>query len=60
MSVNNSKMISLGLGEPSFPTPHAIIEAAHQSMLRGETRYSSPWGIPDLISKISEKIFHDS
>jgi aspartate aminotransferase len=60
MSGNNSEMISLGLGEPSFPTPPAIIEAAHQSMLRGETRYSSPWGIPDLLSKISEKIYHDS
>ena len=60
MSGSNSGMISLGLGEPSFPTPPAIIEAAHQSMLRGETRYSSPWGIADLIAKISEKIYHES
>ena len=60
MSVNSSEMISLGLGEPGFPTPPAIIEAAHQSMLKGETRYSSPWGIPELIEKIAKRIHQSS
>lgn len=60
MAADKSNMISLGLGEPGFPTPPEIIAAAHKSMLAGDTRYSSPWGIPDLLSKISERIYYQS
>lgn len=32
-------VISLSLGEPDFPTPSHVIQAAHEAALRGETKY---------------------
>ena len=49
------KLISLGLGEPNWPTPKKIIEASYSSMLKGETKYASPWGTPELINKLRNK-----
>jgi aspartate aminotransferase len=49
----HQKIISLGLGEPSIPTPDIIIDAAYESMKSGGTRYSSPWGISELREKIA-------
>lgn len=55
-SSSGQKLISLGLGEPGFDTPAEIAEAAYRSMTSGESRYSSPWGLPELISSINSKI----
>ncbi len=32
-------VISLSLGEPDFPTPAHVVEAAHEAARRGETKY---------------------
>ena len=32
-------VISLSLGEPDFPTPEHVVEAAHAAAQRGETKY---------------------
>jgi len=53
---SGKEMLSLGLGEPGFDTPLEIITAAHDSMLSGENRYASPWGTPQLLSKIRKKL----
>ena len=53
---SGTEMLSLGLGEPGFPTPKEVIKAAHQSMLNGENRYSSPWGVPELLEKLKSKV----
>lgn len=37
-------VIDLGLGEPDFPTPIHIVEAAHAAALAGETRYTAATG----------------
>ncbi len=50
------KMISLGLGEPGFQTPIAIIDAAEQAMRDGMTRYSDPLGIKSLRERIARKL----
>ena len=55
-SSSGHKLISLGLGEPGFDTPKDIIDAAFRSMVSGESRYSSPWGLPELLSSINKKI----
>lgn len=47
------KIISLGLGEPDFPTPNHIIEATYQAMLSGFTKYSDPMGLFELRKKIA-------
>ena len=47
------KIISLGLGEPDFPTPDHIIKATYQAMISGFTRYSNPMGLLELRKKIA-------
>ena len=49
-------LISLGLGEPGFPTPPEIIDAAADAMRNGMTRYSSPFGLPGLREAICRKL----
>ena len=41
-------VISLGVGEPDFPTPWKIRHCAIKSLEKGKTRYSSNWGLSTL------------
>jgi len=41
-------VISLGIGEPDFTTPPAILEAGIESLRRGDTHYTSNPGILEL------------
>ena len=45
--------ISLGVGEPDFVTPYHIRDAAINSLLDGETSYTSNWGILSLRREIA-------
>ena len=45
--------ISLGVGEPDFVTPWAIREAGIYSLERGNTHYTSNWGLMELRNEIS-------
>ncbi|MEA5015837.1 MAG: aminotransferase class I/II-fold pyridoxal phosphate-dependent enzyme [Candidatus Limiplasma sp.] len=45
--------ISLGVGEPDFVTPYHIRNAAIDSILDGETAYTSNWGTPTLRKEIA-------
>lgn len=45
--------ISLGVGEPDFVTPYHIRNAAIDSILDGETAYTSNWGTPSLRREIA-------
>ncbi|PZQ50337.1 MAG: aspartate transaminase [Rhodovulum sulfidophilum] len=49
-------IISLSAGEPDFDTPDNIREAAKAAIDRGETRYTSPEGIPELRRAICAKL----
>ena len=40
------------VGQPDFPTPPNIVEAAIQALKDGETRYTSSRGIPKLLDAI--------
>ena len=44
--------ISLGVGEPDFVTPYHIRDAAINSLLDGETQYTSNWGLLELRQEI--------
>ena len=57
MNERGERIISLGLGEPGFPTPEPIVEAAAQALASGFTRYSNPRGLYELRLAIQEK-FH--
>lgn len=47
-------VISLGVGEPDFVTPRFIREAGIESLKRGETNYTSNYGMLELRELISE------
>ena len=46
-------------GEPNFPTPQHIVDAAIKSLNAGETKYSTEWGIDELRDAIAEKCCRD-
>ncbi|MFT3688601.1 pyridoxal phosphate-dependent aminotransferase [Paenirhodobacter sp.] len=48
-------VIDLGLGEPDFPTPAHVAEAAHRAALAGETLYTAAGGTPALRQAVAEK-----
>jgi len=48
-------VIDLGLGEPDFPTPAHIADAAHAAALRGETLYTASAGTLALRRAVAEK-----
>lgn len=52
-------VISLSLGEPDFPTPPHVVEAAYQAAQRGETKYPPLGGIEPLRQAIAEKFERD-
>lgn len=48
--------IRLDLGEPNFPTPRHVCDAAHAAALAGMTKYTPPVGLPGLREAISGKL----
>src|ERR1700692_4873765 len=48
-------VIGLAAGEPDFDTPDNIKEAAIAAIRRGETKYTSIEGIPELRAAIAKK-----
>jgi aspartate aminotransferase len=50
------KVIDFGAGEPDFPTPQYIKQAAIKAMEENFTRYTPANGIPQLRAKIAEKL----
>lgn len=51
-------VIGLQTGDPDFPTPRPIIEAAYRSLKNGETHYSDSRGLPHLRQLIADKLFN--
>ena len=53
-------VLSLTAGEPDFPTPDHIKQAAIQAIENNFTRYTANEGIPDLIKVIVKKFKEDN
>ena len=49
-------VISLGTGEPDFPTPAPVIEAAYKAALAGETSYTATVGTLALRQAIAARL----
>ncbi len=47
-SEQGEKIISLGLGEPEFEVPFAIVEATKEILSSKKSGYSNPMGLPNL------------
>jgi aspartate aminotransferase len=52
LEAQGRSIVHLEFGEPDFPTPPAVVAAAHEAMLRGATRYTHSLGIPELRETI--------
>jgi len=48
-------VIDLGAGEPDFPTPACVMEAAHRALDAGYTRYTQVEGIAPLREVIAKR-----
>lgn len=54
MKDGGKDILSFGTGEPDFPTPAHVIEAAHQAALDGQTRYPPTQGTAALREAIAD------
>lgn len=59
MKAQGIDVIGLGAGEPDYNTPREIIEAAYQSMLDGQTKYTPAGGMASLKEAVIEKFQKD-
>ncbi len=50
--------VLLSVGEPDFPTPEPVIEAARKAMADGHTRYTHSLGIIELREAIAENYYN--
>ena len=48
-------IVTLTTGEPDFPTPDHVIEAAYKAMRTGQTRYTTVSGTAELKAAVIEK-----
>jgi aspartate aminotransferase len=48
--------IHLEVGEPDFPTPEHVVEAAHEAARAGRTRYAPNAGLPELREALADKV----
>jgi aspartate aminotransferase len=60
LKAEGKDVISLGAGEPDFPTPEHIIQAGKDAMDHGDTRYTAVEGILELRKAICDKFKRDS
>jgi aspartate aminotransferase len=50
------EVINLAGGEPDFPTPPHIVEAALRALHAGDTHYPPTFGTPELLEAIAAKL----
>ena len=55
MRARGEPVLSLSVGEPDFPTPAHIVEAAKKALDAGHTKYTPSLGIPELRQAVAEK-----
>src|SRR5438046_2828783 len=60
LKARGEKILSLAIGEPDFPTPAHIIDAAKKALEDGFTKYTPAPGIRELREAIAEKSQKDN
>jgi aspartate aminotransferase/aminotransferase len=56
LAVHRPGVLRLEIGEPDFPTPAHIVEAAARALAEGYTKYTVNRGIPSLREAIRAKL----
>lgn len=54
---SGKKVINLGIGQPDFPTPRNVVEAAIKALKEGHHGYTSSNGILELRKSIADDFF---
>jgi aspartate aminotransferase len=53
LEAQGRSIVHLEIGEPDFPTPRHIVEAAKQALDAGHTHYGPPQGLPELRQAVA-------
>jgi aspartate aminotransferase len=56
LEAQGKSVVHLEIGEPDFPTPAHVIEAAKQALDAGWTHYGPTQGLPELREAIAEQV----
>jgi aspartate aminotransferase len=56
LEAQGRSVIHLEIGEPDFPTPPHIVEAAKHALDQGWTHYGPPQGFPELREAVAESV----
>lgn len=56
LAANYQNVISLGIGEPGFPTPPNIVAAGAKALYDGYTKYTPNAGLPELREAIADNL----
>ena len=54
LKAKGEDVIALAAGEPDFPTPAPIVEAAKQALDKGDTKYAPSFGYQSLRTAVAE------
>src|SRR6266568_183817 len=57
LAAQGRSIINLGIGQPDFPTPGHIVEAARKALADGHHGYTPANGIPQLRSAVAADLF---
>jgi aspartate aminotransferase len=56
LQASGRKIFALQTGDPDFPTPAPIVDAASRAMRTGQTHYCNSRGLPALREALSQKL----
>ena len=56
LAAQGMDVINLGIGQPDFPTPPHIVEAAVKALRDGQHGYTAATGIPELREAVSQDL----
>ena len=56
LEAEGKKIVHLEIGQPDFPTPPHIVEAAAKALRDGHTGYTAAPGIPEIREAVAEHI----
>ena len=59
LKANGKDVIDFSAGEPDFPTPDYVCDAARQAIAQGRTKYTATPGIPELRAAIANRVARD-
>lgn len=60
MKAQGLDVVGFGAGEPDFPTPQWIVDAGHEALDKGITKYTPASGTPQLKQAICDKLKKDN